>query len=99
MSTTLYALTKNPGDIESGIYATLDADNTTIVQLFVDEDDAICYNVQLEALDQGLHVTPIDNAENIDKLCDMLGYAYTIIEPGHFVVPRIETIQRDLGLL
>ena len=95
----LYGLTKNPGDIESGLYATVDEEGNTVVQLFVNEDDAICYNTQLEALDQGLHVTFIDNAENVDKLCDVMGYAYTVIEPGHFVVPRIETLQRDLGLL
>ena len=96
---SLYVLTKEPDDIESGVYATIDEENNTVVQLFVNEDDAICYNVQLEALDQGLHVTFLENADNIDKLCDIMGFAYTIIEPGHITVPRIETLQRDLGLL
>ena len=43
-------LTKNEDDLESGAYATHDADGVTVIQFFVDKDDAISYNTQLEAV-------------------------------------------------
>ena len=54
---TVYALTQIPDSLEQVLYATVDEEGNTVIQLFVDEDDAISYNVHLEALDQGLHVT------------------------------------------
>ena len=87
----MYALTRD-GSIHSGAYATLDSEGGIVVQFFVDKDDAERYNIQLEAIDQGLFVTEIPN-ENLDKLCNLMGYAYTIIEPGELVVPRYETLE------
>ena len=95
---TVYALTKIPDSLDQGLYATVDEEGNTVIQLFVDEDDAISYNVHLEALDQGLHVTAIEQAEHVDKLCEMMGYAYTITQPGEVVVPRAETLQHFFGL-
>ena len=95
---TVYALTKIPDSLDQGLYATVDEEGNTVIQLFVDEDDAISYNVHLEALDQGLHVTAIEQAEHVDKLCEMMGYAYTIKQPGEVVVPRAETLQHFFGL-
>lgn len=92
----MYALTQD-GTFESGVYAIRDVDNLTLVQFFVDEDDAIRYNVSLGALDQELVVTPVP-ADKIERMCDLMGYAHTIIEPGHLVVPRVETLQTELGL-
>jgi hypothetical protein len=40
----MYILTKEEDNIESGTYATYDADGSTVVQFFVDKDDAITYN-------------------------------------------------------
>lgn len=87
----MYFLTRKQDDIESGTYATVDTDGQTIVQFFVDKDDAITYNTMLEALGQDLHITETDG-DTADKLCCVLGYAYNIVEPGEIVIPRIETL-------
>ena len=60
MKTVYEKTTKIPDSLEQGLYATIDTEGNTVVQLFVDKDDAISYNVHLEALDQGLHVTAIE---------------------------------------
>ena len=91
----MYLLTKQKGDIDSGAYATLDNDGTTIVQFFVDKDDAITYNTLLEAIGEDLHITETKD-DNIDKLCDVMGFAYSIVEPGEVVYPRVETLQSEL---
>lgn len=92
----MYALTKD-GKFESGVYAVLGPDNVTTVQFFVNEDDAIRYNIHLEAVGMELIVTEVDG-DKADRLCELMGYAHTIIEPGHLVVPRVETLQNELGL-
>ena len=94
----MYILTKEEGSIESGTYATIDTDGVTMVQFFVDKDDAISYNVQLGAVGYDLEVTETPD-ETIDKLCDMLGYAYSVVEPGQIVFPRAETLVDTLGVL
>ena len=90
----MYLLTRVEDDIESGTYATMDSDGTRVIQFFVEKDDAITYNTFLEALGQNLCVTETKD-DNIDKLCDLLGHAYTVVEPGDVVYPRIETLQND----
>ena len=92
----MYLLTKN-GKIESGAYATRDATGDIVVQFFELKEDAESYNVQLDALDQALVVTECPS-EHIDKLCDIMGYAHTVIEAGQVVVPRLETLEADLEL-
>jgi hypothetical protein len=84
----MFALTKSEGTLADGAYATYGRDGIPVVQFFVDEDDAIRYNVYLEAFDQGLYVTPVKGEEQINKLCDLLGYAYSIVEPGELLIPR-----------
>ncbi len=91
----MFILTKDEGSIESGAYATLDTDGITMVQFFVDKDDAITYNNLLSAVGYDLNITETDD-DNIDKLCEMLGYAYTVAEPGDLVVPRAETLLENL---
>ena len=91
----MFILTKNEGSIESGAYATLDTDGITMVQFFVDKDDAITYNNLLSAVGYDLNVTETPD-DSIDKLCEMLGYAYTVAEPGDVVVPRAETMLENL---
>ena len=90
----MYLLTREEDDIDSGAYASIDDDRVPIVQFFVDKDDAITYNVHLEALGQDLHVTETGN-DVVEKLCGVNGHAYTIIEPGEFVIPRFETLQNE----
>lgn len=87
----MYFLTRT-GEIESGAYASVDVEGTTVVQFFVDKDDAMVYNVQLEALGLNLHVTEIPD-DKVSKICDALGHAYSICESGEIVVPRFETLQ------
>jgi len=86
----MYMLTKELDNIESGTFASVDNNGRAIIQFFVDKDDAVMYNTQLEAIGQELHITETDS-EAVDKMCSILGYAYTIVEPGDFVIPRIET--------
>ena len=93
----MYILTKEEGSIESGTYATLDTDGVTMVQFFVDKDDAISYNIQLGAVGYELQVTETPD-DAVDKLCDMLGHAYSIVEPGEVIVPRAETLVDTLGI-
>lgn len=87
-------LTRELGNIESGTFASVDTDGRAIIQFFVNKDDAVMYNTQLEAIGQELHITETDN-DAVDKMCSILGYAYTIVEPGEFVIPRIETQQHQ----
>lgn len=90
----MFILTKKADDIASGAYASIDTDGHTIVQFFVEKDDALTYNTHLEALGEVLHVTET-KVDEVDKLCSLLGYAYTIVEPGEIVIPRAETFQND----
>ena len=87
----MYLLTKTQGNLESGAYASVDEDGVPIVQFFVNKDDAITYNTLLEAIDQEIHVTEIDY-DLVDKFCGVLGHAYTVVDDGDFVIPKLETI-------
>ena len=91
----MYFLTTIQDSIESGVYATKDEDGTTIVQFFVDKDDATCYNEQLNAVGYELEVSQAPD-DAVDKLCDVLGHAYTIAEPGEIVIPKLEILQDTL---
>ena len=91
----MFMLTRKKGDIESGTYATKSEDGSTVVQFFVDRDDAVCYNDQLSAVGYNLQITETPD-EAVDKLCEALGYAYTVVEPGQIVIPKMETIFSDL---
>lgn len=86
----MYILTKGKDSIESGAYATVDKEGETIIQFFVNEDDAVTYKTHLEAIGQSLHITETDQ-DHVDKLCAVLGYAYNIVEPGEIVIPKYET--------
>ena len=91
----MYFLTQEEDSIESGVYATRDEDGTTIVQFFVDKDDATCYNEQLNAVGYELAVSEAPD-DAVDKLCDVLGHAYTIAEPGEIIIPKLEILQDTL---
>ena len=87
----MYILNKTEGDLESGAFASVDDDGTPIVQFFVNKDDAIMYNTLLEAIGQDIHVTEIDS-DIVDKFCGVMGHAYTIVDEGEFVIPKLETL-------
>ena len=88
----MYLLTKTEGKIESGVYASVDDDGTPIVQFFVNKEDAMMYNTLLEALDQEICVTEIDD-DTLEKFCGALGHAYSVVDEGEFVIPKLETLQ------
>ena len=88
----MYLLTKEEGNIESGAYASMDDDGTPIIQFFVNKDDAITYNTMLEAIGQEISVTEID-VDMLDKFCGAMGHAYTIVDEGEIVIPKLETLQ------
>ena len=88
----MYFLTRKKNDISSGTFATIDTDGTRVIQFFIDKDDAVTYNTYLEALDQHLYVSEAQD-ELVDKMCDALGEAYTVVEPGDIVIPRLETLE------
>jgi len=90
----MYILTKRKNNIESGTFASVNNEGLAVIQFFVNKDDAVMYNTQLEALGEELHVTETDG-DLVDKLCSVLGYAYSIVEPGEFIVPRFETLQHS----
>ena len=90
----MYLLTVEEGNIDSGAYASRDDDGTHIVQFFVDKDDAVSYNELLGAIGYQLKVTETPD-EAVDKLCEMMGYAYSIVQPGEVIVPRTETLLSD----
>ena len=92
----MFILTQEEGDIESGAYATKDVDGTTVVQFFVDKDDAICYSEQLKAVDYELEITEVPD-EAVEKLSEALGYPYTVVEPGEFICPRMEILEHFIA--
>ena len=94
----MFVLTREEGSFESGTYATYDVDGITMLQFFVDKDDAMTYSVQLSAVGYDLEVTETPD-EAVDKICDILGYAYTVAEPGEFVIPKMEILQSELERL
>ena len=87
----MFILTRVKGNLESGVFATMDDDGTAIVQFFVSKDDAIMYNTMLEAIDQEINVTEVDD-EMVDKFCGALGHAYSVVDEGEFVIPKLETL-------
>ena len=91
----MYLLTRKEDDLESGAYASIDDDGIPIVQFFVSKDDAITYNTMLEALDQDISITEIDD-EALDKFCSVIGHAYTVVDKGEIVIPKLETLTHTL---
>ena len=88
----MYILTKKKDKLDSGVYASVDDDGTPIVQFFVEKDDAIMYNTMLEAIDQEICVTEIEE-ELMEKFCNAMGHAYSIVDEGEFVIPKLETLE------
>ena len=91
----MYLLTKTEGDLESGAYASVDDDGTPIVQFFVSIDDAITYNTMLEAIGEEIAITEIDG-DLLDKFCSVIGHAYTVVDEGEIVIPKLETLTHTL---
>ena len=86
----MFLLTREKDDITSGTYATVDVDGIPVIQFFKDKDDAEFYRTQLEALDETLEISELPD-EHVDVMCDTIGYAYSVVEPGEIVYPKLET--------
>lgn len=71
-----------------GVYAARDSSMQKVVQLFVDEDDAIRYHEMLKAEDfkENLEVSEVDVAVVVAN-CQKYGYNYCIVEPNQLVIP------------
>ncbi|AEC53000.1 hypothetical cyanophage protein [Synechococcus phage S-CRM01] len=92
----MFLLTREKDNLTSGAYASVDVDGLTVIQFFKNKDDAEFYKTQLEALDHQLHVSQLPD-DQVDIMCDSLGYAYSIVEPGEIVYPKLETMQFTLA--
>lgn len=93
-----FVITNDKEDPTAGMYATTDNYGNTIIQLFLDRDDAISYNIHLEAIGMELYVVGIEDGDSIRQLCEMMGHGTTTINKGEVTVPRIETLKTDLLL-
>lgn len=92
----MYFLTKEKDDISSGTWATIDVDGIPCIQFFKNKDDAEFYQTQLEALDAYLQISELPD-EHVDMMCDTIGLAYSVVEPGEIVYPKLETFQVAFG--
>jgi len=74
-----------------GIYAARDIERKKVVQLFVQEDDAIRYCNMLVAEDfrENLEVVEAE-VSTVVANCRKYGYNYCIIEPNQLLVPPKE---------
>ena len=82
----MYILTV-AGKENDGAYSVIDDDGEHILYLFVEEDDAIRYAMQLE--DQGspeMHVIEVEDDIMI-KTCDLHDYKYTVVTANDIVIP------------
>ncbi len=75
------------GQEKDGAYSVVDEDGEQVLYIFVEEDDALRYAMQLE--DMGypeMHVIEVEDVVMI-KTCEMHDHRYAIISPYDIVVP------------
>jgi hypothetical protein len=75
------------GKEKDGAYSVLDDDEQQVLYIFVEEDDATRYAIQLE--DMGypeMHVLEIDD-ELMLKTCEVHDHRYAIISKNDIVIP------------
>jgi len=75
------------GQEKDGAYSVVDDDGEEVLYIFVEEDDALRYAMQLE--DMGypeMHVIEVEDVVMI-KTCEMHDHRYAIISPYDIVVP------------
>lgn len=79
---------------DEGAYAVETSDGSKVLQMFVDQDDALRYIGLLEA--DGfpeMQLIEIDEEEAVNA-CESFGYNYCVITPEDFVIPP-ETVSYD----
>jgi len=71
-----------------GVYALPNNDNVKTVHMFEQEDDALRYLEQLEAIDykRTLELMEID-VDSVAINCDKFGYAYSIVTKNDLILP------------
>lgn len=75
------------GKEKEGAYSVVDNDGEQVLYIFMDEDDATRYSMQLEELDYPqMNVLEIED-ELMIKTCEMHDHRYTIITPNDIVIP------------
>ena len=75
------------GKEKEGAYSVIDEDGDQVLYIFVDEDDAKRYSMQLEDLDYPkMKVLEIDD-ELMVKTCELHDHKYSIITANDVVIP------------
>ena len=83
------------GKEKEGAYSVVDEDLDQVLYIFVEEDDATRYALQLEQLDYpNMKVLKIED-ELMIKTCELHGHKYTIITPEDIVVPPDQHTKHD----
>tara|TARA_B100001250_G_scaffold312739_1_gene274760 strand:- start:826 stop:1098 length:273 start_codon:yes stop_codon:yes gene_type:complete len=86
----MYILTV-AGKENEGAYSVIDDDGENILYLFVEEDDAIRYAMQLEDQESPeMHVIEVEDDIMI-KTCEMHDYKYTVVTANDIVIPPRNT--------
>ena len=75
------------GKEKEGAYSVVDDEGEQVLYIFMEEDDATRYSMQLEELDYPeMNVLEIED-ELMIKTCEMHDHRYTIITPNDIVIP------------
>lgn len=75
------------GREREGAYSVIDQDGEQVLYIFMDEDDAVRYSMQLEEMDYPeMNVLEVDD-ELMIKTCEIHDHRYTIITPNDVVIP------------
>ena len=85
----MYILARK-GKEREGAYSVVDEDKENVLYIFVEEDDATRYALQLEDRDYPrMNVIEIDD-EVMIKTCEVHGHKYAFITPNDIVIPPDE---------
>ena len=83
------------GKEREGAYSVVDEDLDHVLYIFVQEDDATRYALQLEEMDYPkMKVLKIEDDLMI-KTCEMHGHKYTVITPDDIVIPPDSDTEHD----
>ena len=75
------------GKEKDGAYSVIDDDGEQVLYIFVDEDDAIRYAMQLEEIGYPeMHIIEVED-EVMIKTCELHDHRYAIVNPYDIVVP------------
>ncbi len=83
------------GKEREGAYSVVDEDLDQVLYIFVQEDDATRYALQLEEMDYPkMKVLKIED-ELMIKTCELHGHKYTVITPDDIVITPDTDIKHD----